>query len=226
MADDQPMNEVPPSSANAQAVDATHGNTLAAQVAGQQVISAHHQGVHVSSPVYPGFPEGAIPVVAPYNPMGAPMTQSYAPRGIPRPLGLLPMNMWRSLRFENHNFLVAMRDHFQNVGRIRADWFTRATAMWQVGASNTPHRLLAKIQEVVRNFFKFVNRVREIREQELERIMTFLEMLERATADDFATDHRVVLPERLMSQLPTRVRDIQQVMQNVDVDILFESVDW
>lgn len=225
MADDQPMNEVPPPGANAQAVDATHGNTLAAQVAGQQVISAHHHSAHVGGPVYPSFLEGAVPVVAQYNPMGAPMTQPYTPR-IPQPLGLLPMNMWRSLRFENRNYLVAMRDHFQSVGRLRADWFTRATAMWQVGASNTPHRLLAKIEEVVRNLFKFVNRVREIREQELERIMTFLEMLERATADDVATDHRVVLPERLTSQLPNRVRDIQQVMQNVDVDILFESVDW
>ena len=90
------------------------------------------------------------------------------------------MNMWRSLTFENRIFFVTMRDHFQNVGRIRADWFTRAIAMWQVGASNTPHRWLVKIEQVVRNLFKFDNRVREIREQELERIMTFLEMLEHA----------------------------------------------
>ena len=136
------------------------------------------------------------------------------------------MNMWRSLRFENRIFLVTMRDHFQNLGRIRADWFMRAIAMWQVGASNTPHRLLVKIEQVVRNLFKFDNRVREIREQELERIMMFLEMLEPATADDVATDHRVVLPERLMSQLPNRVCDIQQVMQHVDVSILFESDEW
>ena len=88
MADDQPMNEVPPPGTNAQAVNATHGNTLAAQVAGQHVISAHHQGTHVGGPVYPGFPEGADPVVAPYNPLGAPMTESYPPRGIPQPLGL------------------------------------------------------------------------------------------------------------------------------------------
>ena len=65
------------------------------------------------------------------------------------------MNMWRSLRFENRNFLVALRDHFREVGQIRYEWFTWATAMWQVGASNT-----------------------------------------------------------------------LQVMQNVDVDVLFKSVDW
>ena len=87
MADYQPMNEVPPPGANAQAVDATHGNTLVAQAARQQVISVHHQGVHAGGPVVPGFPEGATPIVTPYNPMGAPMTQSYAARGIQQPLG-------------------------------------------------------------------------------------------------------------------------------------------
>ena len=60
------------------------------------------------------------------------------------------------------------------------------TSFTAVGASNAPHRLLAKIEEVVRNLFKIVDRVREIREHGLERIMTFQEMLERATPDDVA----------------------------------------
>ena len=68
----------------------THGNTWATQAPGPHVISVHRQGVHVGGPVFPGYPEGAIPMVAPYNPMGAPMTQPYAPRGIPQPLGFCP----------------------------------------------------------------------------------------------------------------------------------------
>ena len=75
-------------------------------------------------------------------------------------------------------------------------------------AGGCKQRLLAKTDEVVRNLFKKINLVREIREQELECIMTFLVMLELATADDVTIDHRMVLPERLMSQLANRVRDI------------------
>ena len=148
MADDQPMNEVPPPGANVQAVDATHGTTLAAQVASQHVISVHHEGVHAGGPVFPGLPAGANPVVAPYNPMGAHMAQTYAPRGIPQPLGLLPMNMWRCLGFENRKSLIAMRDHFQNVGRIHSEWFTQATTMWQEGVvkQSSPMNCTLKMQ--------------------------------------------------------------------------------
>ena len=64
MAGDQPMNEVPPPGVKAQAVDATYGNTLAAQVAGQQLISVNHQGVHAGGPLFPCYAEDAIPTVA------------------------------------------------------------------------------------------------------------------------------------------------------------------